>query len=363
MFKPENISCFKFENWNYDQLGNKLILQFHYSLDSFSFIEKLEFPEIEEFELTDAAFQRACDILHVMLGVSYYKAAVPSRIEFQKQKLDQETARFFEEIYFHGLQEFAWENQLDLKERIKFPYQPQDFTSESEIQLGEEIIIPIGGGKDSLLCFDILRDQKVLLLTLGSNPVAKELSKEFGLPLVEVVRSIDPYLLELNQQGAYNGHVPFSAILAFVLALASLVYKKRYLVLGNERSANQANTSFLDVEVNHQYSKSYDCELKLNRIIKNKIHPETEYFSLLRQFSEVKIAQFLSQEKKLLGMFSSCNQSKKIQASDYQRWCGKCSKCCFVFLAFAPFLSEQELIETFGKNLFSESENLRHYQD
>src|SRR5690606_38594055 len=68
-----------------------------------------------------AAAQRALELLHLIAGVSYYKAAVPGAIQVEDYAIDAETAALLQEIYLNGLGEFAYRNGLDLHGRIRFP--------------------------------------------------------------------------------------------------------------------------------------------------------------------------------------------------------------------------------------------------
>src|SRR5690606_6495664 len=68
-----------------------------------------------------AAAQRALELLHLIAGVSYYKAAVPGAIHIDDYAIDAETAALLEDIYLNGLGEFAYRNGLDLHGRISFP--------------------------------------------------------------------------------------------------------------------------------------------------------------------------------------------------------------------------------------------------
>ncbi len=37
-------------------------------------------------------------------------------------RIDAQTAAFIDELYLHGLAEFAYHNKLDLRGRIRFPH-------------------------------------------------------------------------------------------------------------------------------------------------------------------------------------------------------------------------------------------------
>lgn len=67
-----------------------------------------------------AAVQQALRLLHLIAGVSYYKAAVPPTIQIEDYAIDAETAALMESVYLHGLGEFAYRNGLNLHGKIHF---------------------------------------------------------------------------------------------------------------------------------------------------------------------------------------------------------------------------------------------------
>ena len=67
------------------------------------------------------AVQQALRLLHLIAGVSYYKAAVPEQIRIDSYGIDADTAALLESIYLNGLGEFAYRNGLDLHGRIPLP--------------------------------------------------------------------------------------------------------------------------------------------------------------------------------------------------------------------------------------------------
>ena len=76
------------------------------------------------FQLDDertAAVQRALQLLHLIAGVSYYKAAVPAQVSIDSYAIDAATAELVETVYFNGLGEFAYRNGLNLRDRFKLP--------------------------------------------------------------------------------------------------------------------------------------------------------------------------------------------------------------------------------------------------
>src|SRR5690606_778748 len=119
-----------------------------------------------------AAAGRALRLLHLVAGVSYYKAAVPATITVVDGGLDAASAALLEEIYLSGLGEFAYRNGLDLHGRIRFPAadgppsRPSpgrgggsgaDGGSVPELGLCEDGRVGMGGGKGALVSNEGLR--------------------------------------------------------------------------------------------------------------------------------------------------------------------------------------------------------------
>jgi len=86
-------------------------------------VETVTFPGAP-FVLDDAravAVEHALRLLHLIAGVSYYKAAAPPEIRIEGYVIDADTADLLQTIYLNGLGEFAYRNGLQLRERIRFP--------------------------------------------------------------------------------------------------------------------------------------------------------------------------------------------------------------------------------------------------
>jgi hypothetical protein len=216
-------------------------------------------------------------------------------------------------------------------------------------------LISIGGGKDSLVSVELLRQhrQDIATWSVGHRPQLEPLVKQVGLPHLWVERTWDRYLLEHNAKGAYNGHVPISAIFAGVGTVVSVLSGYQDIVMSNEGSANEPTLRYQGVEINHQYSKSLEFEVDYQNILYHLFGDNIRYYSLLRPFSEVYIAKLFSQIgfDKYKDTFSSCNQAYTHE-SNHMFWCGECPKCSFIFLALTPFVDRAALEFLWhGKNL------------
>ena len=91
------------------------------------------------------AVERALRLLHLVAGVSYYKAAVPAQIRIDSYAIDADTAALLELVYLNGLGEFAYRNGLDLRGRIRFPREGAPRVAPGA-GLREHARVAIGGG-------------------------------------------------------------------------------------------------------------------------------------------------------------------------------------------------------------------------
>jgi len=217
------------------------------------------------------------------------------------------------------------------------------------------LLIGIGGGKDSLVSVELLRGKVDNLATWSVNHRSQlsPLVERIGLQHYWVERIFDTSLLEHNKQGALNGHIPISAILACVGTIVALLTGRRDVVFSNEQSANEPTLHYDGIAINHQYSKSQEFEKDYQAFIKHTLGGQIRCYSLLRPLSELRIAEVFSH----IGfdtyhdVFSSCNRAFTFDQR-HIFWDGTCPKCAFAFLALTPFVDREKLGAIFdGKNL------------
>ena len=141
-----------------------------------------------------AAVERALRLLHLIAGVSYYKAAVPPEIRIESYDIDADTAALLELIYLNGLGEFAYRNGLDLHGRIRFPHRDNVEAAAPVVGLREHALVAIGGGKDSLVSIEALRALGVeqTVSWIGGSQLIKACAERTGLPTLNVGRALAP---------------------------------------------------------------------------------------------------------------------------------------------------------------------------
>ncbi len=334
-----------------------------YALDTqVEFVERVVFADAPALDpARAAAFAQALRMLHLIAGVSYYKAAVPPEIVIEDGPLDAQTALLCEQVYEHGLAEFGWQNRIDLRGRVVFPRAGlAGATPAPTLDLPRRALVAIGGGKDSLVSIEMLRaaHEPATVVWIGNSDLIRACAERTGLPLLNLRREVSPALFELNRRGALNGHVPVTAINSAILVLAALLYGYDTIVFSNERSASSATLNDGDHAVNHQWSKGFAFEQMFGDWLHTQVAANLNYFSLLRPLSELAVTRRFARLTEYHDVFSSCNRNFKIVgARPTARWCGQCPKCHFVFLALAPFVPKPQLTAIFGRNLLDD-ENL-----
>ncbi len=371
--KRENIKSFNITNCFFDTENSKAVLEYSFA-DSYHFTEEITFVNAPKtFSKTQiSAINQVLKYLHVAAGVSYYKAFIPQNIIVENTNLDEYQKDFFYNFYYKGLGEFAYKNKINLKDKINFICNlNEQIEPANNIDLKEKIAIPIGGGKDSITALEILRRSNLLLNTIaiGRPRPIKDTIETAALPDIELRRKISSTLLDINKYqqelDALNGHVPVTGVIAFILSLAAIIYNYKYIAMANERSANIGNTTTnYGLEVNHQWSKSYEFEKSFKEFNQKYMLKNFHYFSILRPLSELQIVEKFSKLEKYHPIFTSCNKAFKIDENKrIERWCCECDKCRFVFLIIAPYLSKEKIISYFGKNILDDKSQINGFRE
>jgi hypothetical protein len=209
--------------------------------------------------------------------------------------------------------------------------------------------VPFGGGIDSIVSVEMIREKSDVELFVVSRPGAlfdaiEKPAAVAGLPVVRAGREIDPQLLRSAELGFLNGHVPVTGIISAIAVLAAVLNGRDAVVMSNEWSASEPTLERDGKPVNHQWSKSGEFEGAFRAILAADPAGLPEYFSALRDRTELWIADRFAQHTQYHSTFRSCNRAFHIDtARRLDHWCGECDKCCFIDLILAPFLSADAL--------------------
>jgi len=353
------------ESFIFDSFGldaTKTVLSFIYLVGAERFEEKIFLPKpitdsIEEGVLNSLLFN-----LHLALGISYWKMRCIPKIEINSGKLSLEQAKFWNTIYTKGLGEFYFRNNIDFRNLISFPSVEGVALHPIELTFLKRELVGIGGGKDSLVTWERLKNNNVSTIGLIIETQKKyesinELLAVGNITALRVRREMDTKLVEGKDNRVYrNGHVPISMIYAWIGVFIAIAYDYQAFVVSNEKSAEEGNTEMFGVSINHQWSKTKEFEELFSQYLHTTISPSISYYSPLRDMSELEIVKEFVSYPQYFPVVSSCNRNFSVtHALQGKRWCGECPKCAFAFLLFAAYLPKKEVIEIFGKNMLDDT--------
>ncbi len=365
---------FEYEAYHHEVCGEGLRVWFDFRIGDVEFhptalVERRPFLD----------FDKDIDWIVFNIGmvelVSYWKCACPPTVRVLCGSLTDEQISFWKKLYWNGLGEFYYTNGIEESRESFMEVESGKLKVEIPADaacvapLSNSYLVPVGGGKDSVVTLELLRQagKKIRPLIMNPRGATVECAAKAGFPIDEVLvirRTIDKALLDLNAKGYLNGHTPFSAMLAFYTMLASALSGVPNVALSNENSANEATVLVRDQNganengwsyVNHQYSKSLEFEDDFREYVNEELRMKNEessfnYFSFLRPLSELQIAMLFSRFTQYHDVFRSCNVGSKQDI-----WCGHCAKCLFAYIILSPFIEPTRLNAIFGKAMLDDT--------
>ncbi|HET9059150.1 MAG TPA: hypothetical protein VFN61_04455 [Acidimicrobiales bacterium] len=342
--------------------------EFAYDLDGERFVETLELGPTSGPGTgpPQAALDLVLDACHILMGTSYFKLTAPRRLVLARPapKNLVDVARL---AYDEGMREFAVRNGLEVPLRTEIVAKEMGAaltagTRFNAVPLppGQGVLAPIGGGKDSAAVLTLL--PRATGFCVSPTPAQSALAAAAGVELLEARRHLDPHLAQATTRpGSMNGHVPVTAINSSISVLAALLNGYGTVVMGNERSASEPTRVVGGVAVNHQFSKSLAMEAALQDVFAGA---GIDYFSLLRQLSELSIAGIVARSA-LRSHFLSCNRAFRLSrpAASAQGWCLECAKCLFTFLCFAVHMAPDDAHAIFGGDPLGTAANVPGFRE
>lgn len=359
---------FVYERYEYNVQSDGLHIVFSFRLDADRCFHPAAFVPARPFLRFDQP-REVMDALVFSIGmielVSYWKCACPPRVKVACGSLTQEQTDFWRKTYFHGLGEFFYVNGIAatpddfMQIESAGPAASQAPSFRDTIPPTGRHLVPIGGGKDSVVTLELLKAGGCVPLIMNPRGATAGCIEAAGYTMDDVLvirRTLDPLLLQLNGEGFLNGHTPFSAMLAFYTLLAAQLSGIPHIALSNENSANESTVA--GSTVNHQYSKSLEFENDFRRYVAQNFGGAYDYYSFLRPLSELQIAMLFSRYRHYHPVFRSCNAGSKQDI-----WCGRCAKCLFAYIILSPFIAPEALNAIFGKNMLDDAEMQRYFDE
>lgn len=345
---------FIYEDFLADVRGDVLYLEYHFIMGEYNFRPRLSVPlnewsvkPMEAGLIRNLAFH-----IGMVEMISYWKTTCAPTIFIKPYRLLPEQEAWWKKLFYQGLGEFLYVNQIKVSEEDLFSFssdpQCRPVIGGYRLNQSSGMIIPVGGGKDSLVSLYLMgkmgNDKMALAINPGKATLDSVKAAGYEDSFFQIKRTLDPLLLSLNAKGFLNGHTPFSALVAFVSILTAAISGNTFIALSNESSANEPTIP--GTNINHQYSKSIEFEQDFRNYVLKYISPDLQYFSLLRPLNELQIAALFARNPAFYSVFRSCNVGSKTNS-----WCCNCPKCLFTFIMLSCFIPEHTMQEIFGENL------------
>jgi hypothetical protein len=347
---------FIYEKFEYEIVNHNLEIKYFFSIPpdhKFTHKITIENCRLKTDDLENLIFHTGLSLIP-----SYWKLTCSPVIKLGTMHLALSTEQlfFWKKLFLKGMGEYYYQNQID--------FTPDDFLkivnindshagpkkSSIGINQNNKILVPVGGGKDSVVTLELLKTRfEVIPFIINPVPVMLNVCQTAGLKPIIVKSILDPYLLELNQKGYLNGHVPVSAFYSFTSFLAAYLSDIPVIAFSNERSSSEGNTTYLGHEINHQYSKTLEFETDLYEYIGN-LKMEIGIFSFLRPLYELQITKLFCRYPRYFKVFTSCNFNFKIDPDIHPEklWCGHCPKCVSTALMLACFITKEKVEDIMG---------------
>lgn len=350
------MSQFIFKSYSFDHQSKRA--EFNYSYDNErNFQESYVFDQVHE-SYDKEALERALRLAFLLIGTSYYKTFASPNIKIEPFEIDEWQAEFLNKVYQEGLSQFAYENEL-VRQDLAYFVNTGESVKAAEYE-GEGIISLQSGGKDSLLTAKLLQERSIKFTSMyvSSGTTHPSIIDRVGAPLAVVKRSIDrDALIRASEEGGKSGHIPITYIITSVAIIQAILTNHDTVLLSIGHEGEEPHHVLGDLEVTHQWSKTWGAEQLLSEYVAKYISADIRVGSALRKYSELRIAELFSDKAwaEFGHEFSSCNRANYQQGADNTtlKWCGECPKCANSFLLFAPFIQPDDLKSLFnGQDLF-----------
>lgn len=356
---------FVFKGWKTKFQNKDLEISYFFEIPpTFKFKSKILIEKIPTTFPEKKTFEKLLSRLGLIEMLNYWKLTCSPLIRIENFSLNPGELKFFKKLILKGMAQYFFENKINFLEK-KFLTIKSQMTIKKEKPkrlkrsfFKADILIPLGGGKDSLVILEKMRKKKrkkIGVFVLNPTSVHLNLVRKAKIKkIIFVKRYLDPLLFRLNQKGFLNGHVPFSAFLTFLSLILAFIFRFKKVAFAWERASSYPNGKYLGRWINHQWSKSLEFEKEFQKYQNLYLLRGIEIFSPIRKTSEIEIAKEFSKLKRFHPYFLSCNKAFTLNSKE-ARWCKKCPKCFFTFLSLFPFLKEEEIIKIFGENFFERS--------
>lgn len=345
-------------------------LEVEYGLDGHRFITRVSYHDVDLFELQ--ARYGADALNRVFAHIALFEALkfcspFPETLEITSlvEWLTPASIATFAATYRLAYTQHMFENQVSDYDgpEVVFEGTPGDWRPIVVQQQREILLAGNGGGKDSLLVSSLLESAALPYASFqwarseygrfkDQHHLIDRLYDHLSPERVHRISVHDDFtdgtfmrLYHPDLSGSFTLGTPECIFQALPIMLDQ---GYTHLVFGNEKSADRGNLHWeaLGREVNHQWIKSLEAELLFGAFVRDHLVDGFAYYSLLKPIHDARIFERLRAFEEAIPATHSCNEWKP--------WCGKCSKCAYVWLNYMAHFDGDMVNGIFGANLFDD---------
>ena len=186
----EEYEFFRFQRYDYTLENDTLSVKFYFSLDDkYFFTPSFEVPSKKLYHwdnLNDSHLDALIFNIGMVELVSYWKLACPKKVYIAPRSLEEKQILWWKKLYFNGLGEFFYLNGIkeNVNDFMEIISEGEFFCEKINIELKEKTMVPIGGGKDSVVTVELLKN-KMPIIPMIINPrgATKECVEAAGFSL------------------------------------------------------------------------------------------------------------------------------------------------------------------------------------
>ncbi|PLX10695.1 MAG: hypothetical protein C0598_09810, partial [Marinilabiliales bacterium] len=167
---------FEYQSYKINVENSSINLEFNFNLSNKYFFNpkiRISLPEKpDQLKISSGDLNILAFNIGMVELVSYWKAACPKKIIIKPHTLNDQQIKWWRKLYYNGLGEFFYLNSIDVNENdfleIKcFGNELESLDMELDFT---KVIVPVGGGKDSIVSLEVLKSAGIDIYPMMLNP-------------------------------------------------------------------------------------------------------------------------------------------------------------------------------------------------
>jgi len=343
-------------------------IKFEYTIDNekYYFYTKLDRP----IGLNDEHRYLIAANIWLSYMIDLMIVTLPEEIDIRAIKLEESAMNFWKKIYFNGLLERLYDENLPL-ELSKSKRLNNSSISIKPFKMRadrKKYLLSMSGGKESLTIMNIFNQKwysafdlfflyyKIKKEGLGyyETRVFSTLKKQIASVRFKTnIEDLKPIMKKYKCKD--NSVLVIAELICNALLLCD---QYKGIIIGNEYSSNFWNVIHHWYEVNHQHDKTINFGEMINEYINQHITRDFIYFSPFFGLYEHKIAAYFPNNNPYLKIWTSCNNTKK-----GKNFCCNCPKCAFTYILVLQYSNKKFLEKYFKEDLLEKVELYKTIMD